>query len=311
MTETRSHAAGDPVALKALLQWYLEAGVDEAIADAPQDRFAEHAAALEAKATQSSRAPVPPIDIPDVSPALRDGARSPLMNGPMPPSRGPLTKPAAPAQVSDEAAIKDAVAEAAKAETVEDLRTALEGFDGCALKKTASNLCFIDGNPKARVLFVGEAPGAEEDRQGLPFVGPSGKLLDAMLASVGLDRKGEGEAAALISNTVFWRPPGNRTPTPSEGAICLPFVERLIEIVDPKVLVCVGGPSAKTLLAQTQGITRLRGKWFEFGTPRLAAPIPAMALYHPAYLLRSPAMKRDAWRDLLMLKAKLAEAAGA
>ena len=305
MTETPSHAAGDPVALKALLQWYLEAGVDEAIADAPQDRFAEQVQALAAReaARQAAQAAAPGLsEGPMPGPARGRGAD--------PAPRGPLTKPAAPAQVSDEAAIKDAVAEAGKAETVEALRTALEGFDGCALKKTASNLCFIDGNPKARVLFVGEAPGAEEDRQGLPFVGPSGKLLDAMLASVGLDRNGEGDAAALISNTVFWRPPGNRTPTPSEGAICLPFVERLIEIVDPKVLVCVGGPSAKTLLAQTQGITRLRGKWFEFGTPRLAAPIPAMALYHPAYLLRSPAMKRDAWRDLLMLKAKLAEAGG-
>lgn len=209
-----------------------------------------------------------------------------------------------------QAAVKEAVAQAAKAETLDELRAALEGFDGCALKTTASNLCFFDGNPKARVLLVGEAPGAEEDRQGLPFVGPSGKLLDAMLASIGLDRNGEGDGAVLISNTVFWRPPGNRTPTPSEAAICLPFVERLIEIVGPRVVVCVGGPSAKTLLAQTQGITRLRGKWFDYATPKMAGPVPAMALYHPAYLLRSPAMKRDAWRDLLMLKQKIADLGG-
>ncbi|PIW29165.1 MAG: uracil-DNA glycosylase [Rhodospirillales bacterium CG15_BIG_FIL_POST_REV_8_21_14_020_66_15] len=297
-----TQAATDPVALKALLQWYLEAGVDEAIADRPQDRFAEQARALAAR-------PGPAAD----RPGLSDGPmpRSPSERGPAPAARGPLTRPQPPAEVSDQAAVKDAVAQAGRAETLEALRAALEGFDGCALKKTASNLCFTDGNPQARVLLVGEAPGAEEDRQGLPFVGPSGKLLDAMLASIGLDRHGEGDAAVLISNTVFWRPPGNRTPTPSETAICLPFVERLIEIVDPRVLVCVGGPSAKTLLAQAQGITRLRGKWYDYATPRMAAPIPAMALYHPAYLLRSPAMKRDAWRDLLMLKRRLAGAAGA
>jgi len=291
MTQT----ATDPVALKALLQWYLEAGVDEAIADAPQDRFAEQARLL------AARASAPPA----ARPGLSDGPMPAPSRGAPPQGRGPLTKPAAPAQVSDQAAVKDAVALAAKAETLDDLRAALEGFDGCALKTTASSLCFFDGNPKARVLLVGEAPGAEEDRQGLPFVGPSGKLLDAMLASIGLDRNGEGDSAVLISNTVFWRPPGNRTPTPSEAAICLPFVERLIEIVGPRVVVCVGGPSAKTLLAQTQGITRLRGKWFDYATPKMAGPIPAMALYHPAYLLRSPAMKRDAWRDLLMLKQKI------
>ena len=194
------------------------------------------------------------------------------------------------------AEIRDA---AGNASTLEELRACLEGFDGCNLRLTAKNLVFADGNPQARVMFVGEAPGAEEDRQGLPFVGPSGKLLDAMLASVGLDRNGEGDAAALISNTVFWRPPGNRTPTPSEGAICLPFVERLIEIVDPKVLVCVGGPSAKALLAQTQGITRLRGQWTQ------AEGLPALPMFHPAYLLRSPEFKREAWADLLSLKAKL------
>ena len=297
MTQT----ATDPIALKALLQWYLEAGVDEAIADAPQDRFAEQARMLAARASAPTAA----------RPGLSDGPMPPSpARGAAPQGRGPLTKPAAPAQVSDQAAVKDAVAQAAKAETLDELRAALEGFDGCALKTTASNLCFFDGNPKARVLLVGEAPGAEEDRQGLPFVGPSGKLLDAMLTSIGLDRNGEGDSAVLISNTVFWRPPGNRTPTPSEAAICLPFVERLIEIVGPRVVVCVGGPSAKTLLAQIQGITRLRGKWFDYATPRMMGPVPAMALYHPAYLLRSPAMKRDAWRDLLMLKKKITGLAG-
>jgi DNA polymerase len=290
--------ATDPIAVKALLQWYLEAGVDEAIADAPQDRFAEHAAAL--AAGPAARAGTPGLS--DGPPA----APPPGARGGAPAPRGPLTKPQSPAQVSDQAAVKDAVTQAGQATTIEELRASLDGFEGCALKKTASNLCFIDGNPNARVLLVGEAPGAEEDRQGLPFVGPSGKLLDAMLASIGLDRNGDGDAGVLISNTVFWRPPGNRTPTPAETAICLPFIERLIEIVGPRVLVCVGGPSAKELLGQAQGITRLRGKWYDYATARMSAPIPAMALYHPAYLLRSPAMKRDAWRDLLSLKQKLA-----
>ena len=186
------------------------------------------------------------------------------------------------------------------ANSVEELRRALEAFDGCTLKKTATNLVFTDGNPEAPILFVGEGPGAEEDRLGLPFVGPSGKLLDKMLASIGLDRTG-----VLISNTVFWRPPGNRTPTPQETAVCMPFVERLIELVDPRILVAVGGPAAKSLLAQTAGVGRLRGRWFTFSTPRLVRPIEATALFHPAYLLRSPGQKRDTWRDLLDIKRKL------
>jgi len=284
----------DPAQLKALLSWYLEAGVDEVVSDAPEDWFALHA---RAPAPEPAGRAAPERRAPPPRPAVPPSAQ--------PANPRPLTRPAAPAVASDKEAMESAVALAAKAQSVADLRVALSDFNGCALKKTATNLCFTDGNEAARVLCVGEAPGAEEDRQGLPFVGPSGKLLDLMLASVGLDRHGDGDHAALISNTVFWRPPGNRTPTPAETAICLPFVERLIEIVQPRVLVCVGGPSAKALLGQAQGITRLRGKWFDYATPRMAAPIPAMALYHPAYLLRTPAAKRDAWRDLLMLKAKL------
>lgn len=298
----------DTTATRAILQWHLDAGVDEAIADAPQDRFAEHAAAEAAKAAAKIMATGQAPGLADASsyaPPLTAGGTS--TRGPAP-GRAPITKPQSPAVVSDQAAMAGAVELAGKAKTLDELRAALEQFDGCALKTTATNMCFTDGNPNAHVLLVGEAPGAEEDRQGLPFVGPSGKLLDAMLASIGLDRRGEEPArAALISNTVFWRPPGNRTPTPQETAICLPFIERLIEILAPRALVCVGGPSAKSLLAETQGITRLRGKWFDYATSKMAAPIPAMALYHPAYLLRSPAMKRDAWKDLLMLKAKLAE----
>jgi DNA polymerase len=202
----------------------------------------------------------------------------------------------------NEAQVQAAWTLAESAETLEQLRAAVESFDGCALKATATNTVFADGNSDARIMFVGEAPGAEEDRQGLPFVGASGKLLDRMLESIGLDR-----TSFYITNIVFWRPPGNRNPSTNEIAVCLPFVERHIELADPDILVALGGPSAKTLLARTEGITRLRGKWFEYATPKLARPIDAMAIYHPAYLLRSPGHKRAAWRDLLEIKRKLAE----
>ena len=215
------------------------------------------------------------------------------------PSPAVVRAPAPPPPSSD-AAVKTAVDLAAGAQTLDDLRAALEQFDGCALKKTATNLVFVDGNPDAEVLFIGEGPGAEEDRQGLPFVGPSGRLLDKMLASIGLER-----SDVLISNTVFWRPPGNRTPTPQETATCMPFVERLIELTDPRVLVPLGGPAAKSLLGQTQGIGRLRGNWFSFETPRMSHPVPATPMFHPAYLLRTPMQKRAAWNDLRLIRRKL------
>lgn len=185
--------------------------------------------------------------------------------------------------------------------SVAELKAAVEAFEGCGLKQFASRTVFADGNPAARVMFVGEAPGADEDRQGLPFVGVSGKLLDRMIESIGLSRA----ESAYITNVVFWRPPGNRAPTDEEIAICLPFVRRHIELVNPKVLVLVGGLSAKTLLSTALGITRVRGRWHDYQTPGLAAPIPAMPLFHPAYLLRSPQQKRLAWRDLLAIRERL------
>ena len=194
----------------------------------------------------------------------------------------------------------DAAAIAAEAETLEDIRARLETFEGCPLRQTATNLVYYDGSPDAEIVFVGEAPGAEEDRRGLPFVGPAGRLLDRMLQAIGLDR-----AQVLITNTLFWRPPGNRNPTPGEVAACLPFVERTIEIVAPKVLVMVGGTAAKTLLQRSEGIMKLRGQWFDYQTPRMARPVPAIAVFHPAFLLRSPAQKRATWRDLIEIKARL------
>ena len=178
-----------------------------------------------------------------------------------------------------------------------ELRAILERFDGCALKATASRLVFSDGNPDARVMLVGEAPGRDEDIEGVPFVGRSGKLLDLMLAAIGLDR-----SSVYIANVVPWRPPGNRTPTPQETQICLPFITRQIELADPDILVCLGGPSAQTLLGQS-GITKIRGRWFPFHSG--AREIRAMPTFHPAFLLRSPLQKRFAWRDFLAIKKAL------
>jgi DNA polymerase len=189
---------------------------------------------------------------------------------------------------------------AAECKTLDELRRALEAFDGLALKRTARSTVFADGNPEASVMVIGEAPGAEEDRLGLPFVGKSGKLLDRMLASIGLDRD-----SAYITNVVPWRPVENRKPTPDEVAVCMPFVSRHIELVDPQLLVLLGGASASALLARHEGINRLRGRWFDYASPGMPRPVPAMATFHPAYLLRTPAAKREAWRDLLQVKKRL------
>jgi DNA polymerase len=196
-----------------------------------------------------------------------------------------------------------AAREAARnAASLDELRGILDRFEGCALKATATRLVFADGNPKARVMFVGEAPGYEEDRQGLPFVGRSGKLLDRMLAAIGLDR-----GQVYIANIVPWRPPGNRTPTPQEAAICLPFLLRQIALCDPDVLVCLGGPSAQTLLGVKDGILKMRGRWFNFASG--TREIRAMPTLHPAYLLRTPIAKRLAWRDFLAIKKALTASA--
>ena len=175
----------------------------------------------------------------------------------------------------------------------------LMGFEGCALKITAKQLVFADGNPKSRVMFVGEAPGRDEDIEGLPFVGRSGKLLDRMMAAIGLER-----ASVYIANVVPWRPPGNRTPTPQETAICLPFTLRQIELADPDILVCLGNPATQTLLSAKEGITRTRGRWFKYHTG--SREIRAIPTFHPAFLLRQPLSKRLAWRDFLAIKNELA-----
>jgi DNA polymerase len=268
---------------RELLEFYLEAGIDAAIGEEPVDRFADAAA-------------IPAPERERVSGRVGSTMNAPARSMPRVdrPPRAAGKQIVAP----DEAALSAREA-ARRAKSLDDLRAILETFDGCALKATATRLVFADGNPQARLMLVGEAPGRDEDIEGLPFVGRSGKLLDRMLAAVGLDRN-----SVYIANIVPWRPPGNRTPTPQESEICLPFILRQIELADPDVLVCLGGPSAQTLLGVKEGITRTRGRWFGFDTGK--REIRAMPTFHPAFLLRSPLQKRFAWRDFLAVKKALA-----
>jgi DNA polymerase len=267
MTADRNRAA------RELLAFYLEAGVDAAVGETALDRFAD-----------ATAPPLPPAAERPADRIRREDHRA-----------------AAVAQTppSPEAAVMAAREDARSAASLEQLRSILDRFTGCSLRATATQLVFADGNPQARVMFVGEAPGRDEDIEGLPFVGRSGKLLDRMMAAIGLDR-----GNAYIANIVPWRPPGNRTPTPQESAICLPFLMRQIELADPDLLVCLGGPSAQTLLGIREGILKTRGRWFPFQTG--TREIRATATLHPAYLLRQPLQKRLAWRDFLAIKKALA-----
>jgi uracil-DNA glycosylase family 4 len=222
----------------------------------------------------------------------------------------PRAAVAAPAAIAPPRALTESAAEpaqsaralAAQANSIEALAAIVARFDACPLKRTATNTVFSDGNPTAPIMMIGEAPGADEDRIGKPFVGRSGQLLDRMLAAIGLDRTG-----VQITNVIYWRPPGNRKPTAAEIASCLPFVFRHIVLSQPKVLVLAGGTAASSLLDMAEGITRLRGRWFDLAIPGLDAKLPTLPMFHPAFLLRSPERKREAWRDLLALKAKLDE----
>jgi DNA polymerase len=201
-----------------------------------------------------------------------------------------------------DAPVEDARALAAAAESIPALRAAIEAFDGCALKRTARNTVFSDGNINAEVLLIGEAPGKDEDEQGKPFVGRSGQMLDQMLATIGLQR----QSNILISNTIYWRPPGNRDPTPGEAATCLPFVERLIALMQPTLLILAGKAAGNTVLRREEAVTRMRGRRLVYNREG-AAPVNAMVMLHPAYLLRQPQQKRLAWTDLLMAEAWLDE----
>ena len=268
--------------IKQLLAFYLEAGVDCALTDEPVNRLSDPAAAAA-------------VTVPGLS--------EPAPPSPLRPAPSAVAAPRGEVTPAPEAAIASAREAARTAPSLEVLRALLEKFDGCALKHTATRLVFADGNPQARVMFVGEAPGRDEDIEGLPFVGRSGKLLDRMIAAIGLDR-----SKAYIANVIPWRPPGNRTPTPQETQICLPFIQRQIELVNPDVLVTLGNPSTQTLLSTREGIMRTRGKWFDYDTG--TRTIRAIATFHPAYLLRSPSYKRMTWQDLRSIAKALEQPAG-
>jgi uracil-DNA glycosylase len=266
--------------VRQLLAFYLEAGVDCALAEAPRNRLSD----------------------PDIAPVLPEPAPAAPARTIPAANLATIPAPRGEAAPAPEAAIASAREAARTAPTLEALRALLENFDGCALKSTATRLVFADGNPQARIMFVGEAPGREEDLEGLPFVGRSGKLLDRMIAAIGLDR-----SSAYIANVIPWRPPGNRTPTPQETQICLPFIQRQIELVNPDVLVTLGNPSTQTLLGTREGIMKTRGRWSDYDTGTRV--IRALATFHPAYLLRSPSYKRMAWQDLRAIAKALEQGA--
>lgn len=264
----------------ALLRWLIDMGADEATGPVAVDRFAE--------AERTNSAP------PRVAPP-------PAATAP-PPQRAPAAAPPRP-QLGGSAG--DATALAAACNSFSEIAAALATFDACPLKRTASNLVYVDGNPEARLLFIGEAPGREEDLAGKPFVGRSGQLLDKMLAAIGLARSAaEPWQSVLITNLIFWRPPGNRKPTEAETLMCLPFVRRTIELARPRAIVCLGATPAQRLSGTTEGILALRGKWRQHRTQD-GSSIPLLPTLHPAYLLRQPAQKRLAWRDFLTLSASL------
>jgi DNA polymerase len=265
-----------------ILRWLREAGVDEAVGDSPCDWSRLGAPApIAFEVGEDAFAPPPRREVPSAAP-------------PQPVAR------AQPALALDASAF--AAREIARAAPdLAALEAALTAFDGCPLKKTAKHLCFARGNPNARLMLVGEAPGRDEDLEGRPFVGRAGRLLDKMLAAIGMS-----EADCYITNVVYWRPPGNRTPTPQEVEACKPFLERQMELVAPDVLVLLGGAAAKQVLATDDGIMKLRGKWRSLEVA--GRQIRTMATLHPAFLLRTPAAKRQTWRDLLMIKAALDEA---
>lgn len=286
-------------AARELLAFYLEAGVDAVIGEAPVDRFADVPAKSAPPAQQEAAVRSAPDRGSDAEPAARMGLPPapplPRRQGTSAPSPGDGGASGAPP--SPDAAVMAAREAARSAASLPELRAMLARFEGCGLRATATQLVFADGNPQTRVMFVGEAPGREEDLSGLAFVGPSGKLLDLMMAAIGLDR-----TAAYIANVIPWRPPGNRTPTPQEVQICLPFIHRQIELADPDVLVCLGQPATAALL-NVHGIMKNRGRWFPYHTG--TREIRAIATLHPAYLLRSPLYKRQAWRDFLAIQKAL------
>ncbi|WP_339757682.1 uracil-DNA glycosylase [uncultured Hoeflea sp.] len=288
----------DTAELAALLQFYAESGMVELCEDAPVDRFQQSAEILQARAKPQPRTNVAAPVANSQKPAPNQPAAGSSIG------RKAAAQPIAPAPQASQltipgaAAFEDARGLAAGANSISELRAALEGFTGCNLRHSAKTMVFADGNPDADVMFVGEAPGREEDLQGTPFVGRAGQLLDRMLAAIGLSRE-----TAYITNIIPWRPPGNRTPAAHEIELCKPFVERHIALAEPKIVVMLGNIASKSLLDTDKGILSLRGTWMECKAGETA--IPAMPTLHPAYLLRNPAQKRLAWADFLSLQDRL------
>lgn len=266
-----------PQANKAWLDWYKAIGVDEALSDHALNRLTELAVAV-----------TPPA-------ALAPQPSQRLQSAPRTPSAAPL--------IGAGQAGADAASIAAKCSTLAELAEAVAAFTGCPLRTPATRTVFSDGPSDAPVMVIGEAPGAEEDRLGKPFVGPSGRLLDQMLAAIGLNRQHN----VYITNVIFWRPPANRAPTPIETAICWPFVERQIALLKPRVLILSGSVSARTVLSRTDGITKFRGRWITDSNAPFLENIATIATFHPSYLLRSPGQKRETWKDILLVKMKLQE----
>jgi uracil-DNA glycosylase len=269
--------------LASLLKWYVDQGIDETIGEEAIDRFAAPA----------PRAQVTPLPVQPTAPAP-----TPIRSTPP----APATVLRGPVPIESPQLVEDARALARRCSDVAELEAAVRAFEGCALKRTAKNTVFADGVAGSAVMIVGEAPGADEDRLGKPFVGVSGQLMDRMFDAIGMSR----ERDLYITNILFWRPPGNRTPTLSEQAICMAFTRRHIELAQPKVLVLAGGTAAKSVLDTTEGIMRLRGKWTSLALDDGSA-VPTLPTFHPAYLLRTPASKRQSWSDLLLLDKKLRE----
>lgn len=287
-----SQSTPDAPAALALLRFYIDAGVDAAIEDMPISRFGLAGMRLEPS----------PAKIPSPAKALPVTKSLEATAAKAGPPRTAVTSGVI-LGANDRALAESARMAAASAQSLNELKEILQRFDGIeSLRGRATNMVFADGNPAANVMLVGEAPGADEDRLGKPFVGVSGQLLDRMLGSIGLDR-----TSFYITNICFWRPPGNRKPTEAELVAQAPFVQRHIELVRPKVLVLVGASSAHALLGTNDGITRLRGRWFDYKSAGLDTAIPTLPIFHPAFLLRQPAQKRETWADLLQLKARLHE----
>lgn len=292
-------AAAGPETVDPLtaLRWLADVGVDDAVLEAPVDRYAE--AALRAEQTQARRSAEPPAPA-RAAPPMAGPARPPRETSALDvASRGEIDATLRPSGDLDRASDRQSARQlAASANTLAELRAALEAFEGCPLKHRAKNLVFADGDPSADLMFVGEAPGRDEDEAGLPFVGVSGKLLDKIAAGIGRDR-----TSFYITNVLPWRPPDNREPALTEASVCLPFLHRHIALAKPKVIVALGATAAKNLFDTTEGITRLRGKWRDLTVEGHSCP--AMATFHPAALLRQPINKRYVWRDMLAVAEKL------